>query len=138
MSVATIHQQSKEMVCIVCPVGCRLNAQVVDGQVRVSGNTCAKGVKYASEELTNPTRTVTSSVVVSGGHLGQLSVKTAQPVPKASIPAVLEAIRRASARAPVVMGDVVLANAAGTGVDVVATRSIRAATLPPTHTAHDK
>ncbi len=125
MSVVTEERRATEMVCIVCPVGCRLKAAVVGGQVKVSGNTCARGVKYASEELTNPTRTVTSSIAVAGGQLALLSVKTAQPVPKAAIPAVLAAIRCASAQAPVRVGDVVISNAAGTGVDVLATRSVR-------------
>lgn len=118
--------QIAEMVCIVCPMGCRLKAEVVDGQVKVAGNTCAKGVKYASEELTNPTRTITSSIMVSGGHMALLSVKTARPVPKQAIPAILESLKCAAAKAPVRVGDVVLYDAAGTGVDVVATRSIRA------------
>ena len=125
MSVVTEERRIDEMVCIVCPVGCRLKTEVVDGQVKVSGNTCARGVKYASEELTNPTRTVTSSVAVAGGHMALLSVKTAQPVPKAAIPAVLAAIRCTAAQAPVRVGDVVIRNAANTGVDVVATRSVR-------------
>jgi len=119
------QQNTVEMVCIVCPVGCRLRAEVVDGNVNVLGNTCKKGEAYAVEELTNPTRTVTSSVPVSGGHMALLSVKTARPVPKASIPAVLAALKCASAQAPVPVGAVVLRDVAGTGVDVVATRSIR-------------
>lgn len=125
MSVAIEDRRIAEMVCIVCPVGCRLKAEIADGQVKVSGNTCARGVKYASEELTNPTRTVTSSIAVAGGQLALLSVKTAQPVPKAAIPAVLTAIRCASAQAPVRVGDTVVKDVAGTGVDVVATRSVR-------------
>ena len=115
------EHQAAEMVCIVCPVGCRLKADVIGGQVKVAGNACAKGMKYASEELTNPTRTVTSSIGVSGGHMALLSVKTANPVPK-------ESIKCAAAQAPVRVGDVVLRNVAGTGVDVVATRSIYSST----------
>ncbi len=125
MRVVVEDRRVAEMVCIVCPVGCRLRAEVVEGQVKVAGNTCARGIKYASEELTNPTRTVTSSVNVTGGQVSLLSVKTAKPVPKASIPAVLAAIRCASAHAPVRMGDVVVNDVANTGVDVVATRSVR-------------
>ena len=125
MSETKALSKTAEMVCIVCPVGCRLRAEVVDGTVKVTGNTCAKGVKYAAEELTNPVRTVTTSVNVSGGHMGLLSVKTAKPIPKKAIPDVLEALKCVSTHAPVRVGDVVLANAADTGVDVVATRSIR-------------
>jgi CxxC motif-containing protein len=115
------------MVCIVCPVGCRLQAQADNGEIKVTGNTCARGVQYAVEELTNPTRTVTASVKVAGGHMGLLCVKTKQPVPKAAIPAVLSELRGLALTAPVRVGDTVLHDAAGTGVDVVATRSIREA-----------
>lgn len=126
MSAELELKKSAEMICIVCPVGCRLKAEYAEGGVRVTGNTCQKGTKYAVEELTNPTRMVTTSIPVSGGHMGLLSVKTVKPVPKAAIPAVLKELSSTAASAPVKVGDVVLANAAGTGVDVVATRSIHA------------
>jgi CxxC motif-containing protein len=119
------NNRVQEMICIVCPVGCRLKAEQTPDGVRVTGNTCQRGMKYATVELTNPTRMVTSSIPVAGGHMELLSVKTRQPVPKASIPAVLKALRSVKAAAPVVVGDVVLPDAAGTGIDVVATRSIR-------------
>lgn len=115
-----------EMVCIVCPVGCRLRAERTADGVKVTGNTCARGEKYAAEELTNPVRTVTTSVPVTGGHMEMLSVKTRNPVPKASIPQILKTVRGIMVAAPVKVGDVVLPNAAGTGVDIVATRSVRA------------
>lgn len=115
----------REMVCIVCPVGCRLRAERTADGVKVTGNTCARGEKYAVEEMTNPVRTVTSSVPVTGGHMGMLSVKTRNPVPKATIPEIVKQLRNVKAAAPVKIGDVVLPNAAGTGIDVVATRSIR-------------
>ncbi len=119
------RNETKEMICIVCPVGCRLRAERTGDAVRVAGNTCPKGERYAAEELTNPTRTVTTSIPVAGGHMALLSVKTKQPVPKAKIPQVLRELSRARAGAPVAVGDVVLHDAAGTGVDVVATRSVR-------------
>lgn len=119
--------EAMEMVCIVCPMGCRLRAERGGSGVRVTGNTCARGEKYAVEELTNPTRTVTTSVPVMGGHMALLSVKTKTPVPKASIPQILKELRKVKFAAPVAVGDIVLPNAAGTGVDVVATRSIRSA-----------
>jgi CxxC motif-containing protein len=116
----------EEMVCIVCPVGCRLKAERTQGGIRVTGSTCQKGEKYAMEEMTNPVRTVTTSVPVEGGQMGLLSVKTRNPVPKASIHEILRQLRGVKLFAPVHIGDVILHNAAGTGVDIVATRSIRA------------
>ncbi|MDD3243279.1 MAG: DUF1667 domain-containing protein [Eubacteriales bacterium] len=115
----------KDMVCIVCPVGCRLHV-VKDGeQITVSGNTCKRGERYAVGEFTDPQRTVTSSVYVEGGHMPLASVRTEKTISKAKIPAVLEALKTVRPVAPVKVGDVVLPNAAGTGVNVIATREIR-------------
>lgn len=111
-----------EMVCILCPMGCGLSVdRGADGAVAVSGNGCARGVKYGQQELLSPMRVVTSSVWVDGGGLPLCPVKTRGLVPKASIPDVLAAIRAARAKSPVRIGDVIVRCAAGTGIDVVAT-----------------
>jgi len=90
----------------------------------VSGHKCKAGIAYAKEEMTNPTRNIATSVKVTGGDRVMLSVKTARPIPKGAIMAVVDAVHKVSIVAPVNIGDVVLANAAGTGVDIVATRAI--------------
>ena len=51
----------KELICIICPRGCHLT---VDDELNVSGNTCPRGAVYAKQELTHPTRTLTSTVRV--------------------------------------------------------------------------
>ena len=56
-----------------------------------------------------------------GGELPLCPVKTAQAVPKDRIPEVLAILRSLRAQAPIVMGDVLLRDIAGTGVDLVAT-----------------
>ena len=76
---------------------------------------------YCRQEVTCPVRTVTSLVAIAGGEHPLCPVKTAQAVPKASIPAVLEALRALRVQAPVAIGDVLLKDIAGTGVDLVAT-----------------
>lgn len=117
--------ESRQMVCIVCPVGCRMTVTRDDsGAVIVTGNTCKRGEAYAIDEFTAPKRTVTASVAVEGAPVPLLSVKTNRPVPKEKIGEVLQAIRRARAYAPVEIGDIIIADAVGTGADVVATRRI--------------
>lgn len=119
--------ESRELTCIVCPVGCRLKAEMVDGKVTsVEGNSCKRGAQYALDELCAPKRTVTSTVRVSGGFLPLVPVKTAKPVPKDKIQDVLAAVCAIRLVAPVELGQVVIADAAGTGVDVVASRSMPA------------
>ncbi|NLG14993.1 MAG: DUF1667 domain-containing protein [Lentisphaerae bacterium] len=110
-----------ELTCIGCPKGCRLTA-ILDGGVvtDVNGQDCARGVTYARQECVDPRRMVTSLIPIPG-HRRPLSVKTAEAIPKGSIAACLEAIHNARVQLPVRIGDVVLSNVAGTGIDVVAT-----------------
>lgn len=114
--------EKRELTCINCPMGCQLTVTLEDGAVvSVTGQTCKRGEVYAHTEVTAPVRTVTSTVRINGGRVPMLSVKTAAPVPKSAVPAVLLALRPIVAQAPVHIGDVILPNAAGLGVDVVAT-----------------
>ena len=116
------------LICIGCPLGCPLTAELENGEVRsVTGNTCKNGEKYARRELTNPTRIVTSTVRVSGGELAMVSVKTASDIPKGKIFDCIRALKNVEVLAPISIGQVILPDAAGTGVDVVATRNVRKA-----------
>ncbi|MCL2363233.1 MAG: HAD-IA family hydrolase [Defluviitaleaceae bacterium] len=110
-----------EIICINCPAGCLMTV-TPDGEV--SGHLCDRGIDYAHEEQTNPTRNITTSVRVRGGMLPTLSVKSARPIPKGKIFDVMRAIKKINPAAPVHMGDVILSNAADTGVDIIATRHV--------------
>lgn len=112
------------LTCIRCPRGCQLDVEVEEGEVlSVAGNACKRGETYAQAEATNPLRVVTSSVPVTGSKLARMvSVKTADDVPKAKVRAVVESLCGITVEAPIAIGDVIVRNAAGTGVDLVATR----------------
>ena len=113
-----------EIICVSCPVGCSLTVRQENGDIQVTNHQCKAGIAYAREELTNPTRNIATSVRIAGGDMPMLSVKTAGPIPKGAIMAVVEAVHKVTMTAPVEIGDVVLADAAGTGVDIVATRQV--------------
>lgn len=113
--------EKRELTCIVCPVGCRITVEVDGEEIRVSGNQCKRGEAYCRQEVSCPVRTVTSLVAVRGGEHPLCPVKTAQAVPKAKIPEVIAILRSLHAQAPVAMGDVLMHDIAGTGVDLVAT-----------------
>lgn len=119
------RMEKRELVCIGCPLGCPLTVEL-DGDevVSVSGNTCKRGDVYARKEVTNPTRIVTSSVKVEGGTLAAVSVKTKEDIPKGKIFDCVTALKDVVVKAPVHIGDVVLADVAGTGVDVIATKNV--------------
>ena len=113
-----------KMICINCPRGCELDVErSADGTVAVSGNACPRGEEYGRAELVNPTRMVTGLVRVAGMRK-PLPVKTASAVPKGKIDAVLFAMHQATVQLPVKIGDVVVSDVAGTGVDLVATANM--------------
>lgn len=112
-----------ELICIVCPKGCRLQ---VDEQndYAVSGHGCARGIDYGKKELQNPTRVLTSTVKIDGAIHNRCPVKTASDIPKGLIAQAMEALDSVQLRSPVKVGDVVVANVCGTGVDWVSTRTM--------------
>ncbi|MGN0376846.1 MAG: FAD-dependent oxidoreductase [Suilimivivens sp.] len=112
----------KTLICIGCPNGCLVTVDKnPDGTLSITGNTCKKGEEYARNEVTAPKRTVTSIVKVSGGKNKVVSVKTKGEIPKGKIFECMESINHTVVQAPVRLGDVVIADVAGTGVDIVAT-----------------
>ena len=117
--------ETKVLTCIRCPRGCQVTVELDGSDITsVCGNACPRGEKYARAEVTSPVRTVTTTMPVDGSELeAMVSCKTATDVPKGRVMDVVEAIRQARAKAPVKIGDVLLADVAGTGVDVVATKN---------------
>lgn len=111
-------------LCIGCPLGCRLEVdEGADGDiVEVRGFSCRKGREYAVQEHTDPRRLVTTTVGVEGARWPRLPVRTVDAVPKGLVRDVCRALAGVRVEAPVALGDVVLADVCGTGVDVVATR----------------
>ncbi len=113
-----------EITCINCPVGCRLSVELEDGKVTsVTGNTCPRGVTYAKQECVDPLRMVTAVVPVAGSD-APVSVKTRTPISKKLIAQCMKELASVELTAPIAAGSVVLANVCGTGVDVIATKSV--------------
>lgn len=116
--------EKKTLTCIGCPLGCALTAIPTADGFDISGYTCKRGLEYAKKELTRPERTVTSTVRVCGGVSKVVSVRTAADVPKDAIWDVMHAINSLVVSAPVEIGDVLLADIAGTGVSLRATKAV--------------
>ena len=113
-----------EITCINCPVGCRLTVELEDGKVvSVTGNTCPRGAVYAKQECVDPLRMVTAVVPVEGGF-APVSCKTRTPIPKKLIADCMKELAAVKLTAPIAAGSVILANVCGTGVDVIATKSV--------------
>lgn len=120
----------KEFVCIRCPLGCNITVEMEGTEIQsITGNTCPRGADYVTKELTDPRRIVTSLVRVSGGELPVVSVKSASDIPKARIQDCILALKEIELQAPVHMGDVVVENVCGCGVNIIATRTVDAITI---------
>ena len=106
-------------------MGCLVTVEL-DGDTitDISGYTCSKGKAYAENEVKDPKRTVTSTVKVVGGRKERVSCKTASDIPKDKIMDVMREINSAEVQAPVVIGETLIVNVAGTGVDIVATAGV--------------
>lgn len=118
----------QNLTCIGCPLGCSLKVTLDDAGavVNVQGNTCPRGDSYARKEITNPTRIVTSTVRVTGSKDSAVtvSVKTDSDISKNKIFDCIKEIKNITVCAPVKIGDVIKANVAGTGVNIVATKNV--------------
>ena len=114
----------KSLVCVSCPLGCSIEVEMENDEVvSVTGNTCKRGDAYARSEMTHPVRSLTSTVKVKGGVHPVVPVKSAKPIPKEKMFECMEQINSVTLDAPVKIGDVVIENVLGTGVDIVATNN---------------
>ena len=116
---------TKNFICVACPVGCALTATVCGTEVlQLEGNICPRGAAYARDEVANPMRTFTSTVRVKGGVLPVCPVRSRTPLPLEKVFDVTGEIAKISLSAPVTIGQVLIENVCGTGVDIVACRSL--------------
>ena len=114
---------TKEVLCISCPMGCRMRVEMDGGKVlSVTGNTCRRGETYAISEVTKPVRMVTSFVRTDEGVC--VPVKTREPIPKEMIFDCVRQIKAAHVSLPVRRGDVILPSVQDTGIPVVATKTL--------------
>ena len=112
----------KELICICCPKGCHLKVNINEN--KVIGNGCRRGEEYGINEVTNPVRVVTTTVKVKNGTIPVVPVKTKEPIPKGLNFKCMHEINKTVVTAPVKLGDVIIKNVLGTGVDIVACRNV--------------
>jgi CxxC motif-containing protein len=114
------------LTCVLCPVGCELEvAKDAAGDLQVGGNQCDKGVPFALEEVLRPKRNLATSVPIEGTAARMVSVRLTAPVPRDLVFPILAEIAGLRPRAPIRRGQVLIADVLGTGVDVIATRTIK-------------
>ena len=114
----------KDITCIVCPRGCRMTVNNIDGQYIVEGNSCIRGSKYGVDEVTNPRRVITSTVRLNGSYLNMLPVKTDGSIPKDMMFDIMKVLSEITVTTPINVGDVIVKNVLDTGVDIVSTKTM--------------
>ncbi|MCD8222693.1 MAG: DUF1667 domain-containing protein [Clostridiales bacterium] len=115
----------KEFTCIVCPNGCGIEVETEDGKaVTIRGAGCRRGEDYARQEISDPRRTIASSVRLKNGELPLVSVRLDAPVPRGRIFDVMKEIREIELEAPVSIGDLVIENVLGLGANVIVTKNV--------------
>ena len=114
---------AKIITCITCPVGCEMKVEY-DGKklISVAGNICKRGEKYASDEIQNPRRTLTSTVILNGSEIKFMPVKTDKPIEKDKIFEAMRIINKIKTDAPVKMGDILYRDFTENGINLVAGR----------------
>lgn len=113
----------KRVTCIECPKGCVLSVEAENRRVvKIAGSECPKGEKYAVSEIENPTRILTSAVLAEGLPLKMIPVRTDLPIPKSDIPKAMREIKKIRIKESLRMGDVIVKDFVGLGVNLVATR----------------
>ena len=112
----------KNLICVACPLGCPIEVEIENNEVvSVTGNTCKRGDAYARTEITNPVRSLATTVRVEGGIHNVVPCKSAGSLPKDKITECMEIINKAQVNAPVKLGDILVENILGTGINIVAT-----------------
>ena len=111
----------KEVVCISCPLGCALRVSYTTmDDVRIEGNRCPRGEVYGREEVLSPKRVVTATCRAVGAEtVSRIPVKTDKPLPRELIDDLLNALYAMTVPLPIETGDTVIADFAGTGVNLI-------------------
>ena len=119
------HPVLDRLTCVLCPVGCELEVRrAAAGDLEIKGNQCDKGVPFAVEEVLRPKRNLATSVPLRDTAVWMVSVRLSDRVPREMIFPILAEIAKLRPEAPVRRGQVLIADVLGTGVDVIATRSV--------------
>ena len=112
------------LICIVCPVGCRLKVTGTASDLKIDGNICERGITYAHEEITNPLRMVCTTAKIEGAIHCVIPVRTDRPIPDMYKLEVVKEVNKIVLTAPVKMGDIIISDLFGTGVNIVAERDM--------------
>ena len=116
---------NQEIICIVCPLGCRMDVELEGSDVRsVKGNQCKKGIKHAQKEVTFPGRILTTTVLTDIPGVPLLPVRSSMEVPKDQLMSCMAEIAKQKVTGSIKLGEPVINDILGLGADIVACRTV--------------
>jgi len=110
----------RKFICIGCPLGCEIR---VEGE-KIYGNRCPRGREYVLQEMRAPKRILTTTVFIEGGIHPMLPVRSDGEIPKDALMECMRVLAKVRVKAPVKKGEIIYKNILGTGVNIVASRSM--------------
>lgn len=118
----------QEITCIGCPLGCRIEIDVgPDNSIKgITGHQCKEGKKYAVMEFENPSRVLTTTVLIEGSKVRRLlPVRTDRPVPRDLLRDIMRSVKDVKIFPPIEVGHVIIHDVLGTGANLVSTGSLQ-------------
>ena len=117
--------EKKHFTCVTCPVGCEVDVEVQDSSIlSMKGNRCDKVKEFVLQELKEPMRVLTTTVRIEGAKYAMLPVRTDKTIPKRLFKQAIEMLADINLQAPVHMSDVIVKDVAGSGANIIATRTM--------------
>jgi CxxC motif-containing protein len=118
--------EKKHFTCVTCPVGCEVDVEVQDDNIiSLTGNKCDKVKEFVQQELKEPMRVLTTTVRIKGARWAMLPVRTDKSIPKRLFLQAMGELASVDLRAPVHISDVIKRDIAGSGANIVATRTMK-------------
>ncbi len=118
-------EERRRVTCIVCPLGCEATVTIKNGRViKVENLECPRGEDYVLKEIEAPTRDFFTTVQVRGARIPVCPVRATQPVPKEKLLDCSKELAKITVDAPIKIGDVIVENLLGLGIDIIATRNL--------------
>ena len=118
------NDQSADIRCIICPTGCLVRVERVNGELIIEGHSCKRGEVYAREEFVSPKRILTTTMRVESGFLPLIPVRSDKPLPKERLQEALKQIAITKIKAPIKMGDILIKDVLGLNTNIIASRDL--------------
>ena len=113
-----------KITCIHCPLGCQIKVEEKNNNFQFSGNFCIKGEEYSILEIKNPTRILTTTVLVKNGKQLLLPVRSEKGIHKDLIKKCIFILSKLKVKAPIKYKDIIYKNILNTGINIIASRNI--------------